>query len=54
MKKFKTFRNQIYESILETIGNTPLIRIPILPLHRSLCGQGAREINGIRQFIQKR
>jgi len=28
MKKFKTFRNQIYESILETIGNTPMVRVP--------------------------
>ena len=28
MKKIKTIRNKIYNSILETIGNTPLIRIP--------------------------
>ena len=28
MKKFKTFRNKIYESILETIGNTPMVRVP--------------------------
>ena len=28
MKKFKTFRNQIYKSILETIGNTPMVRVP--------------------------
>ena len=28
MKKFKTFRNQIYGSILETIGNTPMVRVP--------------------------
>ena len=28
MKKFKTIRNQIYNSILETIGNTPMVRVP--------------------------
>ena len=28
MQKIKTFRNQIYNSILETIGNTPLVRVP--------------------------
>ena len=28
MKKFKTIRNKIYDSILDTIGNTPLVRIP--------------------------
>ena len=28
MQKFKTFRNQIYNSILETIGNTPMVRVP--------------------------
>lgn len=28
MKNIKTIRNKIYNSILDTIGNTPLIRIP--------------------------
>lgn len=28
MKKIKTFRNKIYDSILDTIGNTPMVRIP--------------------------
>ena len=28
MKKFKTIRNQNYNSILETIGNTPMVRVP--------------------------
>ena len=28
MEKIKTIRNKIYNSILETIGNTPLIKVP--------------------------
>jgi len=28
MEKFKTIRNQIYNSILDTIGNTPMVRVP--------------------------
>ena len=28
MKEIKTIRNKIYDSILETIGNTPLVKIP--------------------------
>ena len=28
MKKNNNFRKQIYNSILETIGNTPMVRVP--------------------------
>ena len=39
MKKFKTIRNKIYNSILETIGNTPLIKIPRISKKYNCCGE---------------
>ena len=39
MKKIKTIRNKIYNSILETIGNTPLIKIPRISKKYNCCGE---------------
>jgi len=39
MKKFKTIRNKIYNSILETIGNTPLVKIPRISKKYNCCGE---------------
>tara|TARA_B100001123_G_C14640805_1_gene761618 strand:- start:121 stop:561 length:441 start_codon:yes stop_codon:yes gene_type:complete len=39
MQKFKTIRNKIYNSILDTIGNTPLVKIPRISKKYKCCGE---------------
>ena len=39
MKQIKTIRNKIYNSILETVGNTPLIKIPRISKKYSCQGE---------------